>query len=278
MTERRAAWPRSRRDPAANCLPASAFRTGAPEAQLDSGRYAEGLELALETARYGELRAWQARERARGRLIGIGLSCYVEFTGMGPSRIMAAMGNRQGGYETAVVRVDPSGHATVASGVIEIGQGIRSRWPRSPPTCWACVETCGWCSVTRSSARTAATAPAASVAPWSVRIVLEAHGCESQARQARCYLLEAAEDDVEGPTATTRARRAAGGGSAWRIAREAYRGQRLPPCTDGARGALRPRPPQLGVLLGRARGRGRGDRDTGTVTVVGYWLAHDAAR
>src|SRR5258706_13162374 len=70
--------------------------------EFDSGRYADGLEAALQSASYGKLRAWQAGERASGRLIGLGLSCYVEFTGMGPSKIMAAMGNRQGGYEPAV--------------------------------------------------------------------------------------------------------------------------------------------------------------------------------
>src|SRR5207249_4694014 len=92
----------------------------------DSGDYRRTLDRALEVADYAGLRAMQAREQARGRLIGVGLAGYVEVTGMGPSRLMAAMGNRQGGYETAVVRLDPSGRATVFTGIIEIGQGIRS--------------------------------------------------------------------------------------------------------------------------------------------------------
>src|SRR5262249_59900627 len=51
---------------------------------------------------------------------------YVEVTGMGPTKLMAAMGNRQGGYESATVRLEPSGRVTVATGIIEVGQGIRS--------------------------------------------------------------------------------------------------------------------------------------------------------
>ena len=52
----------------------------------DSGDYPRTLDRALEIADYAGLRAMQARERACGRLIGVGLAGYVEVTGMGPSR------------------------------------------------------------------------------------------------------------------------------------------------------------------------------------------------
>jgi aerobic carbon-monoxide dehydrogenase large subunit len=92
----------------------------------DSGDYPSALDEAMRIADYRGLRAMQARARAEGRLVGIGVANYVEVTGMGPSKLMAAMGNRQGGYESATVRVEPSGRVTVATGIIELGQGIRS--------------------------------------------------------------------------------------------------------------------------------------------------------
>src|SRR4029453_8181216 len=92
----------------------------------DSGSYLRVLDEALSIADYGELRAMQKCARAEGRLVGVGIANYVEVTGMGPSKLMAAMGNRQGGYESATVRLEPSGRVTVATGIIELGQGIRS--------------------------------------------------------------------------------------------------------------------------------------------------------
>src|SRR5262245_52165844 len=92
----------------------------------DSGDYGQALDEALRIADYDKLRKMQARARAEGRLVGIGVANYVEVTGMGPTKLMAAMGNRQGGYESATVRLEPSGRVTVATGIIEVGQGIRS--------------------------------------------------------------------------------------------------------------------------------------------------------
>src|SRR2546427_12040647 len=92
----------------------------------DSGSYTRALDEALRIADYGGLRAMQARARVDGPVVGLGVRDYGEGTGMGPSKLMAAMGNRQGGYESATVRLEPSGRVTVATGIIELGQGIRS--------------------------------------------------------------------------------------------------------------------------------------------------------
>ena len=110
-----------------NYVPASAFPyRSAANLVYYSGNYPSALDEALRIADYRGLRAMQARARAEGRLVGIGLANYVEVTGMGPTKLMAAMGNRQGGYESATVRLEPSGRVTVATGIIEVGQGIRS--------------------------------------------------------------------------------------------------------------------------------------------------------
>lgn len=77
----------------------------------DSGDYAAALDRLLALADYPALRARQAAERARGErtLLGIGLASFVE-----PSA---------GGWESGFVRVEPSGHVTVATGSSAHGQG-----------------------------------------------------------------------------------------------------------------------------------------------------------
>jgi carbon-monoxide dehydrogenase large subunit len=85
----------------------------------DSGNYDKALKRALDLAGYKQLRAKQAQLRKRGKLMGIGLSTYVEICAMGPARAFAA----GGGWESATVRVEPSGKVTVLSGSSPTGQG-----------------------------------------------------------------------------------------------------------------------------------------------------------
>lgn len=84
----------------------------------DSGNYQAAFERALEMAEYGKLRQEQAKLRAEGKLIGIGLSSYVEICALGPSSALAS-----GGWESATVRVEPTGKVTVLTGASPHGQG-----------------------------------------------------------------------------------------------------------------------------------------------------------
>src|SRR6202011_1076765 len=66
-------------------VPADAFPFPTPTGTTyDSGRYDHGLDLVLAAAGYAELRADQARRRQAGatKLLGIGLSVYVEITAL----------------------------------------------------------------------------------------------------------------------------------------------------------------------------------------------------
>ncbi|HKA62577.1 MAG TPA: xanthine dehydrogenase family protein molybdopterin-binding subunit [Methylomirabilota bacterium] len=85
------------------------YRDGNPLV-YDSGDCKASLEDALRAVGYEGLRTEQARLRERGIYRGIGLSGYVEGTAIGP-------------YEGATVRLDASGHATVATGACSQGQG-----------------------------------------------------------------------------------------------------------------------------------------------------------
>jgi aerobic carbon-monoxide dehydrogenase large subunit len=84
----------------------------------DSGDYEKALAKALEIANYKKLREEQKSARAQGRVMGIGVSTYVEICAMGPSIALPA-----GGWESATVRVEPTGKVTVMTGISPHGQG-----------------------------------------------------------------------------------------------------------------------------------------------------------
>jgi aerobic carbon-monoxide dehydrogenase large subunit len=84
----------------------------------DTGDYEKALDKALEVVDYKKLREEQKAARAQGRLLGIGTSTYVEICAMGPSAAMPA-----GGWESATVRVEPTGKVTVMTGISPHGQG-----------------------------------------------------------------------------------------------------------------------------------------------------------
>jgi carbon-monoxide dehydrogenase large subunit len=89
------------------------YRDGEPIV-YDSGDYPGALEKAL--AAVGGVSAFRQRQRqarANGRHLGLGIGCYIEGTGVGP-------------FESAFVRVDPSGKIYVSCGAAPQGQGMET--------------------------------------------------------------------------------------------------------------------------------------------------------
>jgi carbon-monoxide dehydrogenase large subunit len=84
----------------------------------DSGNYAAPLEKAMATVDYKKLRAEQAEARKQGKFMGIGICTYGEICGFGPSPATPA-----GGWESATVKIEPSGKVTVLTGTCSHGQG-----------------------------------------------------------------------------------------------------------------------------------------------------------
>ncbi len=89
----------------------------------DSGNYEAALDRALELVEYDDFRAQQSVARDEGRYLGIGLSTYVEICGMAPSAVAYTLGARAGVWESALVRVHPTGKVTVFTGSSGHGQG-----------------------------------------------------------------------------------------------------------------------------------------------------------
>src|SRR6266852_1043179 len=84
----------------------------------DSGDYAAPLKKALDLVGYVKLRQEQADLRRQGKYMGIGISTYGEICAIGPSPATPA-----GGWESATVKIEPSGKVTILTGTSPHGQG-----------------------------------------------------------------------------------------------------------------------------------------------------------
>ena len=99
------------------------YRDGQP-ISYDGGDYPAALDKAL--AAIGGLAAFRERQRAArqsGRHLGLGLGCYVEGTGVGP-------------FESAIVRIEPSGKIFVSSGACPQGQGMETIFAQVVADAW----------------------------------------------------------------------------------------------------------------------------------------------
>jgi aerobic carbon-monoxide dehydrogenase large subunit len=92
--------------------------------EYDSGNYGGAMDRALEIADYEALRAQQAERRTKGgKLLGIGFSSFIEACGLAPSQVAGALGAQAGLWESAKIRVHPTGTVTVYTGSSSHGQG-----------------------------------------------------------------------------------------------------------------------------------------------------------
>src|SRR3989440_137393 len=89
-------------------------------AVYDTGNYEPALDKALAMADYQNLRSEQAKLRSNGngKLMGVGLSSYIEICGFGPKGTAPV-----GLYESARMRVEQSGTVMVYTGSSPHGQG-----------------------------------------------------------------------------------------------------------------------------------------------------------
>jgi aerobic carbon-monoxide dehydrogenase large subunit len=102
-----------------NFIPKDAFPYQTPMgAVYDSGDYEAALDAALEASDWEGLKRARDAARAEGRLVGVGLSMYVEVCGIGPSSTLP-----MGGWEHAHVAIERDGRITATTGASPHGQG-----------------------------------------------------------------------------------------------------------------------------------------------------------
>jgi carbon-monoxide dehydrogenase large subunit len=96
----------------------------------DSGNYEAATARAKELFGYDELRAEQRARRESGDPVqlGIGISTFTEMCGLAPSRVLGSLAYGAGGWESATVRMLPTGKVEVVTGSSAHGQGHETAW------------------------------------------------------------------------------------------------------------------------------------------------------
>jgi carbon-monoxide dehydrogenase large subunit len=89
----------------------------------DAGDYDASLRKALELADYSGLAARKADSARKGLKRGLGFSAYIEACGIAPSAAVGSLGAGVGLWESAEVRVNPTGSVEVLTGSHSHGQG-----------------------------------------------------------------------------------------------------------------------------------------------------------
>jgi carbon-monoxide dehydrogenase large subunit len=116
------------RDPAElrriNFIPKGAFPYQTPVALMyDTGDYEAHLAKALELADYAGFGRRRQESEAKGKLRGVGFSCYIEACGIAPSAVVGSLGAGVGLWESAKVRFSHTGTVQIYTGTHSHGQG-----------------------------------------------------------------------------------------------------------------------------------------------------------
>jgi carbon-monoxide dehydrogenase large subunit len=92
---------------------------------IDSGNYEPALDKALATVGYTGMAAARADAKRRGKLLGVGLSTYLEVCGVAPSKWIGAVGEGWGAamWESANLKVHLTGKVVLTMGTQPQGQG-----------------------------------------------------------------------------------------------------------------------------------------------------------
>ena len=163
----------------------------------DSGNYKGALDLAMERIGYADLRREQLEKRARGELMGIGISSFTEIVGAGPSHQFDILGLKM--FDSAEIRIHPTGKAIARFGTKSQGQGHETTYAQivaeelGIPAAHVQVEegdtdTAPYGLGTYASRSTPVAGAAGAMAARKIR---------DKARKIAAYLLEASEDDLE---------------------------------------------------------------------------------
>ncbi len=164
--------------------------------EYDSGNYHAALQKAMDLIGYDELRKEQAEKRARGELMGIGISSFTEIVGAGPSHTFDILGIKM--FDSAEIRIHPTGKAIARFGTKSQGQGHETTYAQiiaeelGIPAEHVQVEegdtdTAPYGLGTYASRSTPTAGAAAAKA---------AHKIREKARKIAAHLMEVSEDDL----------------------------------------------------------------------------------
>src|SRR3989440_2503289 len=241
---------------------------GSGHVVYDSGDYPAVLRRALEMADYERLAKEWLGARRDGRLLGVGVACYVELTGVGP-------------FEGATVRVDTAGRITVFTGVPSQGQSLETTLAQIAadelhvtPDDVAVIggDTLGITQGIGTFASRAAVVGGSAVA-------LAARELRAKCMRLAAQALGIAEDEVQ-----QHGRRFADRAHAERFIElgRLASAAAVAPAASGVPPGLEVthyfQPPDIAYSSGAHVALAEVDPETGRVRIVGYWMSHDSGR
>jgi carbon-monoxide dehydrogenase large subunit len=164
--------------------------------EYDSGNYEGALKKAMDQIGYAALRQEQAEKRARGELMGIGISSFTEIVGAGPSKHFDILGIKM--FDSCELRVHPTGKVLARFGTKSQGQGHETTYAQiiaeelGIPAAHIQVEegdtdTAPYGLGTYASRSTPVAGAATAIAARKVR---------DKAKKIAAHLLEVSEDDL----------------------------------------------------------------------------------
>jgi carbon-monoxide dehydrogenase large subunit len=167
----------------------------------DSGDYDTATQKALELLGYDELRAEQQRRRESNDPVqlGIGVSTFTEMCGLAPSRVLGSLSYGAGGWESASIRMLPTGKVEVVTGSTPHGQGHETAWSQIVAdqlgVPFEDVEVLH--GDTAVAPKGMDTYGSRSLVVGGTAVVKAAEKVVAKARKVAAHLLEASEDDLE---------------------------------------------------------------------------------
>ncbi|HEY0126027.1 MAG TPA: molybdopterin cofactor-binding domain-containing protein [Blastococcus sp.] len=175
--------------------------TTAAGLEYDSGDYEQATRQALELLGYDELRAEQQRRRESNDPVqlGIGVSTFTEMCGLAPSRVLGSLSYGAGGWESASIRMLPTGKVEVVTGSTPHGQGHETAWSQlvadSLGVPFEDIEVLH--GDTSISSRGLDTYGSRSLVVGGAAVMKAADKVVAKARRVAAHLLEASEDDLD---------------------------------------------------------------------------------
>ena len=165
--------------------------------EYDSGDYHAGLQLAMDVIGYEALRKEQSEKRAKGELMGIGISTFTEIVGAGPSKDFDILGIKM--FDSAEIRVHPTGKAIARFGTKSQGQGHETTYAQivaqelGIPAEHIQVEE----GDTDTAPYGLGTYASRSIPTAGAAAAIAARKLRDKAKKIAAYLLEVSEEDLE---------------------------------------------------------------------------------
>ena len=265
---------------ARNLVPAASMPyASATGVTYDVGDFPAVMDKARRLAGIEALRAEQARLRAGGTLMGIGMAAFVRSGGAGPSRLAAALGARMGLWDVATVRVHPSGKITVLCGSHSHGQSHATTYAQIVADRFGCAladidvvegDTDRIPHGLGTWASRSITVVGSALAVASDRVI-------DKGRRLAAHLMECAEDDIDFRSGAYAVRGTDRRMSFVEIADMAYRGASYPDGFElGLEEAAFFDPDDFNYPYGTHVAVVTVDAGTGAVRLTGYYSVEDA--